>query len=325
MKAFRLADSAQQPELVESDIPRPKPQSGEVLVRVHAAGVTPTELVWYPTSHTKNGDRRTGAVLSHEFSGEIAEIGAGVAGLAIGQEVYGMNDWFADGALAEYCVTGPDWIAPKPGRLGHAEAASVPIGALTARQGLFDRAKLQSGESVLVHGGAGAVGVFAIQLARWRGAHVTTTVSAHNAEFVKGLGAGRVIDYKATPFEEQLRDMDVVFDTVGGDTLRRSWGVLKQNARLVTIAADSQATPDTRAKAAFLLVEANRPQLVEIGRLLDAGDLRPVVDTQVPFSRAAEAYRGTIDRKGRGKLVVVIPDNPITGQPNPESGQPGKE
>jgi len=203
-----LADSAQKAVLVEEDIPQPKARQAEVLVRVYAAGVTPTELVWYPTSHTKNGDRRTGAVPSHEFSGEIAEIGGDVAELSIGQEVYGMNDGFADGALAEYCVTEPHGIAPKPRRLGHAEAASVPIGALTAWQGLFDRAKLRSGERVLVHGGAGAVGVFAIQFAHLRGAHVTATVSAHNVEFVKGLGADRVIDYKAAPFEDEVRDID---------------------------------------------------------------------------------------------------------------------
>lgn len=306
MRAMRLADSAQKPLLIESEIPQPKPRPGEVLVRVYAAGVTPTELAWYPTSHTKNGDRRSGAVPSHEFSGAITEIGDGVAGFSVGQEIYGMNDWYADGALAEHCVTQPHWIAPKPRDLGHAEAASVPIGALTAWQGLFDRAKLQPGERVLVHGGAGAVGVFAVQLAHWRGAHVTTTVSAHNIEFVKGLGANQVIDYKAVPFEKEVRDIHVVFDTVGGDTLRRSWGVLKRNGRLVTVAADSEQTPDERTKKAFFIVEPNRRQLVEIGRLLDAGDLRPVVDSVVPFSKAPAAYTGAVEKRGRGKLVVVV-------------------
>lgn len=217
-----------------------------------------------------------------------------------------MNDWFADGALAEYCVTQPDWISPKPRRLSHAEAASVPIGALTAWQGLFDRAKLQPGERVLVHGGAGAVGVFAIQLAHSRGAHVAATVSARNLEFVKGLGAGQVIDYRTEPFEREARDIDVVFDTVGGDTLRRSWGVLKQGGRLVTIAADGETPPDERTKEAFFIVEPNRQQLAEIGRLLDAGDLRPVVDEVLPFSQASEAYAGTVKRKGRGKMVVAL-------------------
>jgi len=297
MKSWRLTDSAQNLQLKETDVPQPKPGSGEVLVRVCAAGVTPTEVVWYPTSHTENGEERTGAVPSHEFSGEIAETG---------EEIYGMNDWFADGALAEYCVTQSDWIAPKPRRLTHAESASVPIGALTAWQGLFDRAKLQPGERLLIHGGAGAVGVFAIQLARSRGAHVITTVSARNSEFVMGLGAHEAIDYKAVLFEDKAREIDIVFDAVGGDTLRRSWGVLKENGRLVTIAADSETQAEKRTKQAFFIVEPNREQLLEIGKLLDAGDLRPVVDTILPFSQASDAYRPNVKKKGRGKLVVAV-------------------
>lgn len=217
-----------------------------------------------------------------------------------------MNDWFVDGALAEYCVTQPDWIAPKPRRLSHPEAAAVPIGALTAWQGLFARAKLQPGERVLVHGGAGAVGIFAIQLARSRGAHVSATVSAHNLEFVKRLGANQVIDYKATRFEKEVRDIDVVFDTVGGDTLRRSWDVLKPAGRMVTVAADSENTRDEREQQAFFIVEPDRQQLSEIARLLDAGELQSVVDRVLPFSQASDAYTQAVRKKGRGKQVVTL-------------------
>lgn len=306
MKAIRLADSGTTPALLESDIPQPKPRNGEVLVRVRAAGVTPTELQWYPTTHTTTGGERRGAVPSHEFSGDIAEVGEGVDEHTLGQQIYGMNDWFAGGALAEYCVTRADWIAPKPQRLSHAEAASVAIGALTAWQGLFDRAKLQSGERLLVQGGAGAVGVFAIQLAHSRGADVTATASAHNLEFAQGLGAARVLDYKAVKFEDEVRNMDVVFDTVGGETLQRSWRVLKPNGRMVTIAAGGEGTRDERTKEAFFIVEPNRRQLVEIGRLMDAAELRPVVDSVVPFRDAAKAFAGTVERKGRGKVVVSV-------------------
>ena len=294
MRSLQLADSG---NLIESDVPQPVPREGEVLIRVRAAGVTPTELIWYPTSHTKSGAKRTRAIPSHEFSGEIAETG---------EEVYGMSDWFEEGSLAEYCVTQPALIAPKPQSLNHAEAASVPIGALTAWQGLFDRGKLKAGESVLVHGGAGAVGVFAIQLARSRGAHVITTVSANNFEFAKVLGADEVIDYKAGPFEEKVRDIDLVFDAVGGETLRRSWGVLKQNGRLVTVAADGESTQDERTRQAFFIVEPKRDQLVEIGKLIDAGILRAIVDTVLPLSRAADAYAGRLERSGRGKMVVSV-------------------
>lgn len=306
MKATTLSGSAGKPVFVHDDIPEPKANAGEVVIRVCAAGITPTEIMWYPTWHTKSGEPRTRAVPAHEFSGEILEIGDSVTGLSIGEEIFGMNDWFVDGALAEYCVTKPEWIAPKPRHLSHAQAASVPIGALTAWQGLFERAKLQEGERVLIHGGAGAVGVFAIQLARLNDAYVTTTVSSRNLDFAKELGANQVIDYKATPFEQKVREMDVVFDAVGGDTLRRSWGVLKPNGRLVTIAAESETTTDERDKGAFFIVEPGRQQLMQIGRLLDGGDLHAFVDTVVPFSRAADAYTGAVERTGRGKIVAVV-------------------
>jgi NADPH:quinone reductase-like Zn-dependent oxidoreductase len=304
MRSLRLSDTGQ--ELVEVDVPRPSAAKGEVLVRVHAAGITPSELAWSPTSHTKNGEKRTGAVPSHEFSGEVAEVGEAVEGLSAGQEIYGMNDWFADGALADYCITRAEWIAPKPGTLNFAEAASVPIGALTAWQGLFDRANLRAGERVLVHGGTGGVGVFAVQLARLRGAYVITTVSAGNIEFAKELGADECIDYKASVFEERVRDVDVVFDAVGGETLERSWGVLNQHGRLVTVAAGSEATADERIKRAFFIVEPRHDQLVEVAKLLDARELKAVVDEVVPLSKAPDAYAGAIERTGRGKLVAAV-------------------
>lgn len=306
MRSMCLADCPSGLPLVERSVPQPKPGRGEVLIRVHAAGITPSELVWYPTSHTAHGDPRTGAVPAHEFSGEIAGLGEGVAGLSVGEQVYGMNDWFADGALADYCLTQPEWIAPKPSRLSHADSASVPIGALTAWQGLFERAKLRAGERLLVHGGAGAVGIFAVQMAHACGAHVITTVSAADVEFVKELGAAETIDYRATRFEDQLRDLDVVFDTVGGDTLERSWSVLKADGRLVTIAASGETTSNERAKQAFFIVETKRQQLVEVARLLDAGQLRTIVGAVLPLSQASAAYSGKVEKKGRGKVVVAV-------------------
>ena len=307
MKIMRLSDSEDGPVLIEENIPQPKPGRGELLVRVYAAGVTPTELLSYPTTHSKNGESRSHAVPGHEFSGVIAAVGEDVVGFEIGQEVYGINDWYSDGALAEYCLTQPTSVAQKPPRLMHVEAAAVPIGALTAWQGLFDRARLRAGERVLVHGGAGAVGVFAIQLARLHGAHVITTASARNHAFVSQLGAERVIDYRAVHFEDNVQDMDVVFDTVGGETLQRSWAVLKPSGRMITIAADSEYTTDDRVKQAFFIVEPNHQQLTQIGSLLEAGDLQPVVDAVLPLTRASEAYTGEVrQRRGCGKLVVAV-------------------
>jgi NADPH:quinone reductase-like Zn-dependent oxidoreductase len=292
--------------LLPGEGPQPQPGPGEILVRVHAAGVTPSEVHWYPTTHTTSGELRTRAVPGHEFSGVVAALGANVTGVEVGQAVYGMNDWFAAGATAEYCVTKPAWIAPKPTRLTHAEAASVPIGALTAWQG-FDRVQLQPGERVLIHGGAGAVGAYAVQLARQREAQVITTASERNREYLLFLGADEVIDYRTERFEEQLAPVDVVFDAVGGETLACSWSLLKPGGRLVTIAADSEGTRDERTKQAFFIVEPNREQLIEVGELLDGGDLQTCVDAVVPFDQAAAAYAGDIkQRLGRGKLVIEI-------------------
>ena len=287
MKAYRS-------DLKPAEIPRPEAQPGELLVSVHAAGITPTELQWSTTTHTRSGEPRTGAVPAHEFSGIVA---------GTGEAVYGMNDWFAEGALAEFCVTRPEWIAPKPRNLTHAEAASVPIGALTAWQGLLVRAGVEAGDRVLIHGGAGGVGAFAVQLARSRGAHVIATVSARNADFVRQLGADEVIDYHAAPFETEAREIDVVFDTVGGETLARSWSVLKSQGRMVTIAATVESSTDERDKSAFFIVEPNRDQLIEIGRMLDAGSLRTVVAGTVPFQLAPQAFAA---KAGRGKWVVTV-------------------
>jgi NADPH:quinone reductase-like Zn-dependent oxidoreductase len=241
MRAMCLADAtAGAVRFVEAEIPQPKPNASEVLVRVHAAGVTATEVMWSPTTQTKDGAPRPNAILAHEFSGVVAEVGAGVRDFHVGQEIYGMNDWYAEGALAEYCVAQPSDIAPKPAKLTHIEAASVPIGALTAWQGLIDRAQLKSGQRVLIHGASGGVGVFAVQLARDRGAHIIATASAANRDFVLQLGANEFIDYKSQRFEDIARDIDVVFDGVGGVTFDRSLAVLKPGGQIVTIAASAK-------------------------------------------------------------------------------------
>jgi NADPH:quinone reductase-like Zn-dependent oxidoreductase len=281
--------------------------AGELLIQVHAVGITPTELLWYPTWQQASGEARAAAVPGHEFSGVVASVGAGgEAMFSVGQEVFGMNDWFAAGATAEYCCTRASDVILKPRQLTHVEAASIPIGALTAWQGLFERAGLQAGERVLIHGGSGAVGVLAIQLARRHGAQVLTTASARNANTLFELGAHRVIDYRAERFEDVVGQVDVVFDAVGGQTLARSWNVLGPKGRLVTIAADSETTDDPRAKAAFFIVEPNARQLGMIAEKLTAGELRAVVDRVLPFEQADRAYLEDRPGRGCGKTVVAV-------------------
>lgn len=295
MKAMRLGDSG---TLVREVVADPKPGPGEILIEVRAAGVIPTELQWDPTTHTKTGALRPHAVPCHEFSGVIA---------GSSEEVYGMNDWYADGALADFLITVPGSIAPKPRSLTHVEAAAVPISALTAWQALCEHAKLQGGERVLIHGGGGAVGLFGVQLARMYGGYVIATAAAEDRELLLELGAKEVIDYHSQRFEEIARDIDVVFDTVGGETLQRSWAVLRPSGRLVTIVSDLKGTTDERVKKAFFIVEPNRQQLIDIGEMIDAGRLKVFVRSVLPFKDAAAAYeKGSGMKQTPGKVVVTL-------------------
>lgn len=304
MKAIRLHQIGGPESLRCEDAPKPTPKNNEVLVRVHATAITPTEFAWYPTFHTPDGGPRPfPIILGHEFSGVVDAIGPACMGVQVGDPVYGLSDWFIDGSQADYCLTIPANIGPKPGTLDHTQAAAVPISALTAWQALIERAQLSQGQRVLVHGAAGGVGSFGVQVACHKGAHVIATASAANADFVRALGADEVIDYRTTPFEAVARDVDMVLDTVGGDTRDRSWGLLRKGGRLVTIAADAERLTQPRVRDAFFIVEPNRVQLIEIARLIDAGVIRPIVGAVF----AMEHFRQAYDQKPlRGKHVLRI-------------------
>jgi NADPH:quinone reductase-like Zn-dependent oxidoreductase len=210
LKAIRLHAPGGPETLVYEDAPDPHPREGEILIRVYATAITPTEFAWEPTWHTSTGAARPfPIILGHEFSGVIAAIGAGVTDFSSGEAVYGLNDWFGDGAQAEYCLAASESLAQKPKTLSHVEASTVPISALTAWQGLFERAKLEIGQRVLIHGASGGVGVMAVQLAHWRGAQVIGTASSVNLDLVRRLGASEVIDYQTQRFEDVVQDVDV--------------------------------------------------------------------------------------------------------------------
>jgi NADPH:quinone reductase-like Zn-dependent oxidoreductase len=307
MKAVFFNKLAGPEELIFGEIPQPKPARGEVLVRVHATAVMPTEPNWEPTFKTPEGNPRPfPVVLSHEFSGVVAELGAGVTGFKIGDAVYGMNDWYANGAQAEYCIAPATALAPKPRSLDHTKAGVVPISALTAWQALFDHGGLQAGQRVLIHAGAGAVGSFALQLAHSRGAHVTTTVSKTNLEFARDLGADEVIDYQANRFEDVAHDMDLVFDTVGQDTLMRSWKVLRPGGKVVTIVSAGTESLDERSRKAFFIVEPNAKQLIEIGNLVDSGKLKVLVEAVFPLAQTREAFAHASRGGTRGKVALQV-------------------
>ncbi len=304
MKAIRLHQVDGPESLLYEDTPKPTPKDNQVLVHVHATAITPTEFDWYPTFHTPEGEMRPfPIILGHEFSGVIDAVGSDCRDVQVGDRIYGLSDWFIDGAQAEYCLTVPANIAPMPITLEHTQAAAVPISALTAWQALLDRAHLSAGQRVLIHGAAGGVGSFAVQLARRQRAHVIATASAGNTDFVKALGAHEVIDYRITPFETVVEDVDVVLDTVGGDTRDRSWGVLRKGGRLVTIAADAERLKDQRVRDAFFIVEPNRNQLMDISRLIDTGVIRPVVDAVFSMENFRQAYK---QKPLCGKIVLRI-------------------
>lgn len=306
MRAVRLLDNSETPQLEVTELATPQPAPDQLLIKVHAAGVIPTELEWYPTRNTKDGEPRVHAIPGHEFSGTVAALGTGAHSFSMGDEIYGMNDWFEQGASAEYCTTLASSVAMKPVTLSHAEAASVPISALTAWQGLFDRAMLKAGERVLIHGGAGAVGAYVVQFAKQHGAEVVATASASNLEFVKSLGAHTVLDYKTASFET-LPPVDVIYDAAGGDALIKSLPLLKSGGRAITVASNHEGSDDERIKKAFFIVEPNQKQLIDIGALIDQGKILPFVGAEVSLSQAPAAYTGQVPRPARrGKIVVVI-------------------
>lgn len=312
MKAMQVVRRGESAGLEEVDLPRPEPGPGEVLVRVSAAGVTTAELEWYPTTHLRDGRERVGAVPGHEFAGVVEAVGSGVDTFAVGEEVFGMNDWFDQGATAEFCVTKPEWIASKPKSLTVEEAAVTPISALTAWQGVMTHGKLSAGERVLVLGGSGAVGMCAVQMAKRAEACVIATASGAMREILLKLGADEVIDYKTERFEDQVQDIDLVFDTVGGESLEHAWDVLSPKGRVVTVATNAEGSESGRTKEAFFIVEPDRKQLEDVGKLIDKGSLQIFVKAVVPMRDAEEAYCGSVEGAlAFGKLVISVSEQSL--------------
>src|SRR2546423_8863311 len=307
MKAIRLHGRGGPDRLVYEDAPQPHPGPGEVLVRVYAAGIIATELKWDETYQTAAGSTRALPIPGRDLSGVVEEVGPGVTTLVTGSEVHAMLGYGADGAQAASTMALLGELVPKPGPLDHVQAAAVPLSALTAWQALFDHAHLAAGQTVLIHGGAGGVGVFAVQLAHWAGAQVIATASARNRDFLRELGANEVIDYTTTRFEDVVQEVDLVFDTVGGDTLQRSWQVIKPGGVLVSIVSPQPPADVAKghdARFAWFIVEPNREELIQIGTLIDAGHLRPIIDTVFTLAQARQAYEQRARGHTRSKLVL---------------------
>lgn len=310
MKAVRLHARDGPERLIYEEAPKPTIGPGDALVRVHAVAITPTELSWSATYTNHDKTDRLPTVPGHEVSGVVEAVAPDVTGVALDDAVYALTDFWRNGGAAEFVAIRAADLAPKPQSLDHVHTAAVPLSALTAWQALFDHASLASGQRVLIHGAAGGVGTFAVQLARWRGAHVIGTASARNVAFLRDLGANEVIDYTTTRFEDKVRDVDVVLDAVGGETLERSWGVVKRGGVLVSVAGE--VYPDNVAahgvRGVFFIVEPSRSQLAQIAQLIDAGSIRPIVEVVLPLSRARDAYEQGLRGHSRGKLVLWVAD-----------------
>jgi NADPH:quinone reductase-like Zn-dependent oxidoreductase len=307
MKAVRLHGRGGPEQLVYEEAPQPQPGPGEALARVGASGVIANELKWDETYQTASGEPLPFPIPGRDLSGVVAELGPGVTDLAVGDAVYAMVGYRRDGAEAEYAIAQPSELAPRPRTLDDTQAAAIPLSALTAWQALFVHGGLSSGQTALIHGAAGGVGVIATQLARWKGARVITTASARNADFVRALGADEVIDYATTRFEDVVHDADVVFDTVGGDTLARSWQVVKPGGALVSVVSPLSGQPVREdIRYIYFIVEPSGAQLREIGALIDAGQIHPVVDQVFPLAQARQAYETAASGHPRGKIVITV-------------------
>jgi NADPH:quinone reductase-like Zn-dependent oxidoreductase len=296
MLAVRLHAPGDPARLVAEQLPTPRPGAGEALVRVHAAAITRGELDW-PAD-------RLPAIPSYEFSGVVAAVGPGVEQVRVGEAVYALGDFGRDGAAADYTVVDAGLLAPKPRTLDHLQSAAIPLAGLGAWQGLFEHGRLAAGQRVLIHGAAGGVGAFAVQLAHWRGAHVIGTASTANLETVRALGADQVLDHTTTRFEDAVEPVDVVFDTAGGDRLERSPAVLRPGGRLVSVAEEP---PDAAGiTASYFVVAPNRRQLVELAEAADRGELRPVIDQVFPLGDARQAFERSLGNHRPGKIVLRV-------------------
>jgi NADPH:quinone reductase-like Zn-dependent oxidoreductase len=306
MKAIRVHEYGGPEQLRLEEAPQPKADSGKVLVRIHAASVNPIDFKLASGNMRQIMPINFPWIPGGDFSGIVEEIGPGVTGLAKGDAVYG--DASGGGAYAEFYAGPASMIARKPRQLSDAEAASVPLAAQTAWQGLFDHGRLERGETVLIHGAAGGVGTFAVQLAHLKGAKVLATGSAANTDYLRSFGADTVIDYKATAFESVAKNVDLVLDLIGGETQRRSFGVLKPGGRLIATAQPPSAEEAAKHKveAEMMSMKASATNLMQLAELLDAGKLKTLVAKTYPLAQARDAWTEIMSGHTRGKIVLEV-------------------
>jgi NADPH:quinone reductase-like Zn-dependent oxidoreductase len=307
MKAIRIHSYGGPEVLAYEEAPRPTPGAGEVLVEVCAAGVNPVDWKIREGLLKDRLQYTFPFIPGWDLSGIVEEIGPEVTRFRPGDAVFSSPDLSRDGAYAEFAVVDASLVAQKPRSIDHVSAAGIPLAAMTAWQALFEGALLKRGQRVLIHAGSGGVGSFAVQFAKWKGAHVLATCSTANADFVKGLGADEVIDYRQTDFTH-MRHVDAVLDTLGGEVQDRSWQVIKPFGILVsTVSQPSVATAESlNIRHAFVHLKPDGALLAGIAKLVDAGKIKSPVETVLPLAEARQAQELSQTGHARGKIVLKI-------------------
>ena len=290
--------------LVYEDAPDPQPAIGDALVQVRAASFTPTELTW-PIRTDRDGHDRAAPIPAHEGSGVVVALGYGTAGVAVGDEVYGLIDGYRDGWAAEYIAIEARSLAPKPSSVDFVEAAAIPQAGLTSWQALFDHGHLESGQTVVIHGAGGGVGAVGVQLARWAGAHVIGTGRAGARQRVLDLGADTFVDVERDGWEAEVGQVDLVYDAIGGDVLARSPAIVKPGGALVSVMAPPPADRDDIRTVHFVR-DPSGAQLREITRLVDEGKVRPEVSAVYPLADARAAFMAKSTQHIPGKVVLTL-------------------
>ena len=308
MKAVRIHAYTGLDDLRYEDAPRPRPGPGEILIRVHAAAVNPVDMAFANGAMRERVPAKLPLILGWDVSGVVEETGEGATKFQRGDAVFAYLSGGRDGAFAEYVVAQEKEVLRKPQSLDHVQAAAIPLTGVTAWKSLVETAKLSEGQSVLIHGGSGGVGTMAVQIAKARGARVIATASAKNLDHLRSIGADQVIDYQATRFEDVVKDVDVVLDTVGKDTQERSWKVLKKGGLLIAIVGmpSQEKAQEFGVRAVRVGAGPNPEQLAEVARLVEEGRIRPVVSEIFPLKDARRALEQIKTRHTRGKLVLRV-------------------
>lgn len=308
MKAVRIHTYGSADVLRYEAVPFPEIDPEDVLIRVHAAAINPVDWKIREGYLREFLPYQLPLILGWDVSGVVEAVGEKVTRFQPGDEVYSRPSIERNGAYAEYIVVRAEEVALKPKTIDHVHAASIPLAGITAWHALFQAGQLAPGQRVLIHAASGGVGSLAVQLAHWKGAYVIGTTSARNQGFVKDLGADEVIDYQATRFEDEIEPVDVVFDTIGGEVQQRSWQVVKPGGILVSIVdppSEAEATAH-HCRSAYVFIQPNAAWLTEMAALIEAEQLKPIVETVLPLDQAATAHRLSESGRTRGKIVLQV-------------------